>query len=41
MDTIKDGMASLSLIANLNLDRLIYAGLICAALFAAGYLISL
>jgi hypothetical protein len=41
MDTIKDGVVSLSLIANLNWDRFLFLGLIGAALFAAGYMVSL
>ncbi len=41
MDTIKDGMNSLSLLANVNWDRILFPATIAAALFAAGYLISL
>lgn len=41
MDTIREGVTSLTLIANLNWDRLLFAGLIGAALFAAGYLVAL
>ena len=40
MDTIKEGMVSLSLIANLNWDRALFFGAIAAALFSAGYLLS-
>jgi len=41
MDTIKEGMVSLSLIANLNWDRFLFLGLIAAALFAAGFMVTL
>ena len=41
MHTIKDGMDSLTLIANLNWDRFLFLGMIGAALFAAGYMVSL
>jgi len=41
MHTIKDGMVSLSLIANLNWDRFLFLGMIAAALFAAGFVVSL
>ncbi len=41
METIRNGMTSLSLIANLNWDRLLFVGMIAAALFGASYLIAL
>jgi len=41
MDAIKDGMVSLSLIANLNWDRVLFIGAIAACLFGAGYFFSL
>ena len=41
MNTIKDGMTSLSLIANLNWDRFLALGLIAASLFAASYIATL
>ena len=41
MDTIKDSMVSLSLIANLNWDRFLFVGMIAAALFGASYMIAL
>lgn len=41
MQTIKEGVASLSLIARLNLDRFLVLGLTCIALFCAGYIITL
>ena len=41
MHTIKDGMNGLSLIANLNWDRFMFLGMIAAALFAAGFLVTL
>ena len=41
MDTIKQGVDSLSLIAKLNLDRILFLATIGAALFLAGYLMTL
>lgn len=41
MHTLKDGMVSLSLIANLNWDRVLFLGMIGAALFAAGFFVTL
>ena len=41
MDTIKDGIVSLSLIASLNWDRFLFLGMIIAALFAAGFMVTL
>ncbi len=38
---IKDGVASLTLIAKLNFDRFFIVGAICAALFASGFMITL
>ena len=41
MDTLKDGMVGLSLIANLNWDRFLFLGMIAGALFAAGFMVTL
>ncbi len=41
MDTLKDGVSSLSLIANLNWDRVLFLGLIGASLFGASFIGSL
>lgn len=41
MDTLRTGYRSLSLLANLNWDRLLFAGGATAALFAAGFFVSL
>lgn len=41
MQTFKEGVASLSLIAHLNWDRLLVIGLTGGALFAAAYMVSL
>ena len=41
MDTIKDGVQSLSLIANLTWDRFLFVGMIAVALFGASYMITL
>ena len=41
MQTIKEGMASLSLLASLNLDRAIVLFLIVASLFAASYMVAM
>ena len=38
MHTLKNGMDSLSLIANLNWDRVLFLGLMAAALFGAAYM---
>lgn len=40
MQTIKEGVASLSLIAHLNWDRVLVLGLTGVALFSAGYMVS-
>ena len=40
MDTLKDGMVSLSLIANLTWDRFLFVAMIAGALFAASYMIA-
>ena len=40
MDTIKDGMVSLSLLANLNWDRFLFIGALIVALFGASYMIT-
>ncbi|MEL7116620.1 MAG: hypothetical protein AAGP08_13735 [Pseudomonadota bacterium] len=41
MQTIREGVASLSLIAKLNLDRMLVLFLITCSLFAASYMVSL
>ncbi len=41
MDTLRTSYRGLSLLANLNWDRLLFAGGACLALFGAGYIISL
>lgn len=41
MKTFKEGVDSLSLLARLNLDRFLVLGLTCAALFSAGYMVTL
>jgi len=41
MDTLRTGWQSLSLLANLNWDRMLFAGGAAAALFAAGFVVSL
>ena len=41
METIRESVASLSLIAKLNVDRLLVLFLIGASLFAAGYMVTL
>lgn len=41
MDTIKNGYIGLSLLANLNWDRILFLGLSGGALFAAGYVMAL
>lgn len=41
MHTLKNGMDSLSLIANLNWDRFLFLGLIGASLFGAAFMVSL
>ncbi len=41
MDAIRNGYQGLSLLANLNWDRFLFLGLSGAALFLAGYIVSL
>ena len=41
MQTIKQGVASLSLIAHINFDRVLVLGLTGGALFAAAFMVSL
>jgi len=41
MDTIKDGYDGLTLLASLNWDRVLFLGLIGAALFGSAFLVSL
>ncbi|MEP3892499.1 MAG: hypothetical protein ABJN52_00670 [Litorimonas sp.] len=41
MQTLKHGVDSLSLIANLTLDRFLFVGALGVALFMASYLITL
>lgn len=40
MNTIKDGVNSLSLIAHLNWDRFLYLGLIGGSLFAGAWMMA-
>lgn len=41
MHTIKEGVESLSLIAKLNLDRLLVLFMVGTSLFAASYMVTL
>ena len=41
MDTLRTGYRGLSLLANLNWDRLLFAGGAAVALFGASFVISL
>lgn len=41
MESIKEGMQSLSLLARLNMDRVLVFAMIAAALFAAGFMVTL
>ena len=41
MDTIKYGYDGLTLLADLTWDRLLFPGMIVAALFTSAYLVSL
>lgn len=41
MHTIKESYDGLSLLANLNWDRILFLGLIGAALFAASFVVTL
>lgn len=40
MQTLKQGVASLSLLARLNMDRMLVMFMIAAALFAASYMVA-